>query len=148
MQKEFKMKINTISNYNYQTQNNTPKSNTKPSFGAKFNLDLDTKLIYDLESLELDYGIRGFLRGKPLKTAMEKLSNIYTDHTVDFSYEKPICYGFNYIAGNGVAMSDAKLVATNITTGKTKKIDYNSNTDYPFLELVKEVISSKNFWNK
>jgi hypothetical protein len=142
------MKINTISNYNYQTQNNTPKSNTKPSFGAKFNLDLDTKLIYDLETLELDYGIRGFLRGKPLKTAMEKLSNIYTDHTVDFSYEKPICYGFNYISGNGVAMSDAKLVATNITTGKTKTIDYNSNTDYPFLELVKKVISSKNFWNK
>ena len=142
------MKINTISNYNYQTQNNTPKSNTKPSFGAKINLDLDTKLIYDLESSELDYGIRGFLRGKPLKTAMEKLHNIYTDHTVDFSYEKPICYGFNYIAGNGVAMSDAKLVATNITTGKTKKIDYNSNTDYPFLELVKKVISSKTFWNK
>ncbi len=142
------MKINTISNYNYQTQNNTPKSNTKPSFGAKFNLDLDTKLIYDLEALELDYGIRGFLRGRPVKTAMEKLRNIYTDQTVDFSYKKPVCYGFNYISGNGVAMSDAKLVAKNITTGKTKTIDYNSNTDYPFLELVKKVISSKNFWNK
>ena len=141
------MKIYNTQNFNYQILN-TNKNNTNPSFGAKVKFDLDTKLIYDLEALELDYGIRGFLRGRPVKTAMEKLRNIYTDQTVDFSYKKPVCYGFNYISGNGVAMSDAKIVAKNITTGKTKEIDYNNDTNHPFLELLETIISSKSFWNK
>ena len=137
------MKIYNISQANYQSQNNN-----KPSFGAKVKLDLDTKLIHDLEKLDLDYGIIGFFTGRPLQTAMSKLKAIHPEHIVEFSYQKPVNYGFNYVKGQGVATSEAKIIVKNIVTGKaeTKVLDHSS--EHPFLDLINSVIKNTNFWSK
>ena len=79
---------------------------------------------------------------------MQKLEQIYPDHTVEFTYEKPIFYGYNYVKGNGFAQSDAKIRATNITTGKFESISIPDSNAYPFYELVSSILNSKYFWLK
>ncbi|MBO5446571.1 hypothetical protein J6A34_03590 [bacterium] len=138
------MKIYNISQTNYQPQIN----NQKPSFGAKIKIDLNTKLLHDIDSRELDYGFWGLISRRPLRRAMQKLEQIHPDHTVEFTYEKPIFYGYNYVKGNGFAQSDAKIRATNITTGKFESISIPDSNAYPFYELVSSILNSKYFWLK
>ena len=123
-------------------------NNQKSSFGAKIKIDLNTKLLHDIDSRELDYGFWGLISRRPLRRAMQKLEQIHPDHTVEFTYEKPIFYGYNYVKGNGFAQSDAKIRATNITTGKFESISIPDSKAYPFYELVSSILNSKYFWLK
>ena len=140
------MKVYRIPQYNYQTKTNTQQKQT--SFGAKMKLDLDTQLIHDLEKLDLDYGIKGFLTGKPFKTLMNKFAEMFPEQTVEFSYQKPVFYGFNYVKGNGYASSDAKILAKNIDSNQSSSVTLDGFTEHPFYELVNSLVNNKHFWGK
>ena len=139
------MKIyNTQQAFNYQPQTN----NQKPYFGAKIKIDLNTKVLQDVDNRELDHGFWGFINRKPLRRAMQKLEEVHPDHTIEFTYQKPIFYGFNYVKGNGFAQSDATIRATNITTRKLETVSISDSNTHPFYELVSTILNSKNFWLK
>lgn len=139
------MKIYNTQTYNYQTQNN---KQYQPSFNAKIKFNPETKLLHDIDKSDLDSGLWGFLLGKPFKKVMEKLTKIHPDHTVEFTYQKPIFYGFNYVKGNGFAQSDAVIRATNTTTGKFETINIPDGNAHPFYDLVSSILNSKYFWLK
>ena len=125
---------------------NSTKTST-PTFQAKMQLSKGAEFFYNSDQAELDKGIIGFLRGKPFQKLMNKFKDAYPDQAVEFSYEQPFCYGFNYISGNGVAMSDAKLIAKNMSTNKYKEVVLDDGPRHPFYTLVDKVLTSKNFWN-
>lgn len=127
-----------ISQYRNLTKSSTPTFQAKMQFNG-------TRVFYNSDKSELDRGIVGLLKGKPFQKLMNKFNKAHPEQTVEFSFKEPVCYGFNYISGNGVAMSNAKLVAKNLTTNKTKDINLE-DYKYPFYNLVDKVLSSKNFW--
>ena len=139
------MKIYNISQANYQTQTNKSK---QPTFSARMKLDREVQLIHDLEKLDLDYGIRGFFRGKPFKTLMNKFAEIFPDQTVEFTYQKPVFYGFNYVKGNGFAQSDAKIYAKNIDTNRLSSTSLDGFSEHPFYEFVESLVNDTYFWEK
>jgi hypothetical protein len=138
------MKIYNTQTYNYQTKNN---KQSQPSFNAKIKLNPDTKLLHDVDKLELDGGLLGFLRGKPFKSAIRKLTEMYPDQTVEFTYKPPVFYGFNYVTGNGMAQGHAKICATNIDTCKQAHINIDDYTAHPFYELVSALVDKPHFWS-
>ena len=136
------MKIYNTQTYNYQTKNN---KQYQPSFNAKIKFDADTKLLHDIDKSEIDSGLLGFLTRKPFKSLMKKFAEIHPDHTVEFTYQRPVFYGFNYVKGDGMAQGSAKIIATNLDTCKHASIDIEDTT-HPFFELVSALVQKTGFW--